>query len=112
MSKRLQRVNELLKREISKIILREVDFPEDALVTVTRVETLSGLKESKVWISVLPENQRAGVVKILNRQIYNLQQKINKLLKMRPIPKLKFIDEKEVQEAARIEELLGKIKDV
>ena len=111
MSKRLQRVNKLLKREISKILLREVDFPGDVLVTVTRVETLNDLKESKVWISVLPETQRARVIKILNRQIYNLQQKINKLLKMRPIPKLKFADEKEVQEADRIEELLGEIKD-
>lgn len=111
MSKRLQRVNELIKREISKILLREIDFPKDSLVTVTRVETLDGLKEAKIWISVLPEDQREKVIKILYHQIYNLQQKINKLLKMRPIPKLKFVEEKETQEAARIEELLGEIKN-
>lgn len=110
--RRIQRVNELIKREISKILLREVDFPKDTLVTVTRVETLTGLRESKIWISVLPENQRERVIEILNRQIYNLQQKINKLLKMRPVPKLKFIEEKEIQKAARIEELLGEIKNV
>ena len=111
MSKRLPRVNELIKREVSKILFREVDFPKNVLVTVTRVETSPDLRESKVWISTFPESQREGVIKILNRQIYNLQQKINKLLKMRPLPKLKFIEEKETQKAARVEELLEKIKN-
>ena len=39
MSNRIQRVNSLIKDELGKILLREVDFPKDVLVTITGVET-------------------------------------------------------------------------
>jgi len=110
-SKRIPRINKLIKQEVSKILFREVDFPKDVLVTVTRVEATPNLIEAKVWISVLPENKKNNVMEILNRQIYNIQQKINRLLQMRPLPKLRFVEEKEIQEADKIEELLEKIKN-
>jgi ribosome-binding factor A len=109
--RRIQKVNELIKREVSKILLREVDLPEGVLVTVTRVESSADLKKTKIWISVFPENQMNKINKILNYQIYNIQQKINKLLRMRPIPKIKFVEEKNISQASKIEELLEKIKN-
>lgn len=108
MSKRIQRINELLKRELGQILLREVEFPQGVLATITQVETSSDLREAKISISVMPEIKREKVLQILNRQIYNLQQKINKKLRMRPVPRIKFQEEKEVKQAARIEELLEK----
>ena len=110
MSKRIQRVNQLIKKEISQIILREIEFPKDILVTVTRVETASNLIESKVYVSVMPEEKTSKVFQILNRQVYELQQKLNQRLQMRPIPRIKFIEEKETKEAGKIEEILEKIK--
>ena len=110
MANRISRVNELIKREVSKILIREVEFPKDILTTVTRVETSSNFIQSKVYISVIPENQIIKVLKILNQQIFGIQQILNKRLKMRPIPKIKFVEEKEVKEAAKIEQLLGEIK--
>lgn len=111
MSKRIQRVNQLIKKEISQIILREIEFPKDILVTVTRVETASNLIESKVYVSVMPEEKTSKVFQILNRQVYELQQKLNQRLQMRPIPRIKFIEEKETKEAGKIEEILEKIKN-
>lgn len=109
-SKRIQRVNQLIKRELSQILLREVEFPADILVTVTRVETSVNLNQTKIFLSVMPENQISQVLQILNRQIYNIQQKLNKRLKMRPVPQIKLLKEKETREAGRIEELLEKLK--
>ena len=111
MSKRIESVNELIKREISQIILREIEFPKDTLVTVTRVESLPNLIESKVFISIIPENKSEQALRILNRQIFNLQQKINKKLRMRPIPKIIFRIEKNTIEADRIEEILEELKN-
>ncbi len=110
MPKRLQRVNQLIKKEISKILLREVDFPADVLITVTRVESSTDLKQAKVYISCLPEEKTSKIFQILNQQIYELQQKLNQRLQMRPTPRIKFIEEKETKEAGRIEEILEKIK--
>ena len=107
--KRNLRVNQLIKKELAQIILREINFPKDLLMTVTRVETSANLIQAKIYISVLPINKNSQVLEILNHQIYALQQKLNKRLKMRPIPRIIFVQEKKTQEAARIEELLEKI---
>lgn len=111
MSKRIQRVNQLIKEQISGIILREIEFSPDILVTVTRVETSSDLKNSNVFISVLPEENRLKTVNILNKKIRFLQREINKSLRMKPLPRLNFLEEKETAEAGRIEELLVKLKN-
>ncbi len=110
MTKRIQRVNALIKREVSQLLLREAEFPLDVLVTVTRVETSSNLIDCNVWISTMPEEKAEATIVFLNRRIYELQQKMNKRLKMRPIPKIKFLGEKKTGEAGRIEELLEQLK--
>lgn len=111
---RIQRVNQLIKKELSQIILKEVNFPQGVLATVTRIETSGNLIQAKVYVSVMPENETANVLQILNNLIYDLQQKLNKRLEMRPIPRIIFIKEGKIQEAGRVEELLKKIhqKDV
>ena len=110
MSKRIQRVNQLIKKELGQILLREVEFPKDVLVTITRVETAVDLNEAKIFISCLPEIQSEKILAILNRQIYNIQQKLNKKLKMKFIPKIEFREEKKTKEAGRVEEILEELK--
>lgn len=110
MSNRISRINNLIKQELSKILLRELDFPKDVLVTLTRIETSIDLREAKVYISVIPEEQFEKVLKILNKEIFNLQQKLNQRLKMKIIPKLKIIKEEKTKEAAKIEEILESLK--
>lgn len=110
MANRIPRTNALIKKELSKIFLREVDFPSGVLVTVTRVETLLNLSEAKIYISVIPESKTEEVFRILNKEIYNLQQQINKRLKMRPVPKIGLKKEEKAKEAARIEEVLEQLK--
>jgi ribosome-binding factor A len=116
MKSRIQRVNQLIKKEISQILLREVDWeeggwcPSGILITVTRVESSADLNQAKVYISCLPEKKAPRVFQILNRKVYELQQKLNQRLRMRPIPKIKFVEEKETREAGRIEEILEKLK--
>ncbi len=106
---RISRVNQLIKKELSQILLKEVDFPRDVLVTVTRVESSANLYQAKVYISVMPEEKSADVLGLLRELIYSLQQELNKRLKMRPIPRIQFVREKKTAEAGKIEELLEKI---
>lgn len=110
MSNRIQKVNSLLKHELSNIIFKDFDFSE-VLVTLTHVEVTTNLIDAKAYISVFPEDKIDDVINILNRNIYKTQQKINKLLKMRPIPKIKFVKDREISKAGRIEELLGQLKN-
>ncbi|MCX6760820.1 MAG: 30S ribosome-binding factor RbfA [Candidatus Nealsonbacteria bacterium] len=110
MIKRIERVNQLIKKELSKIILREADFPNNVLVTLTRIDTSPNLIETKVFVSTMPESRAQETLDILNKNIYRIQQTLNKRLVMRPIPKIMFREEKEVRGAGRVEELLEQAK--
>ena len=117
MSNRVEKVNSLLRDEISKIILRDFDFflpasrqGQEVLVTLTRVECSANLFEAKAYISVYPETESDKILKVLNKSIYDIQHKINRTLKMRPIPKIIFAGEKNISKADKVEELLTKLK--
>jgi len=111
MSNRIQKVNSLLEREIGKIISREVAFPNNTMVTLTHVQATANLIEARVFVSVLPENKFNQVLKILNSEVASIQQKINKKLNMRPIPRIMFAQDKATSQAGRIEELLSQLKE-
>jgi ribosome-binding factor A len=110
-SQRIQKVNELLKRELGKIILKELEFPRETLITITNVESSPDLREAKIWISVIPGNQISLALQVLRRDIYNLQKKLDKRLKMRPVPRIEFLKESKSEEAQKIEEILDKIRE-
>lgn len=110
MSQRIPKLNELIKEEVGKLILKEFDFPKDILVTVTRAIITPDLREGRVFVSVLPEEKKDLVLDVLNRKIYFLQKKIDKKLKMKFVPKISFVEEKKTIEAAKIEEILEKLK--
>ena len=107
---RIDKVNSLLEHEISKILLRDFAFNPNILVTLTRVECAANLFEAKVYISVFPEDKSDGILNALQKSVYDVQYKINRTLKMRPIPRIKFVKETEISKAGRIEELLVQAK--
>ncbi|HPO68197.1 MAG TPA: 30S ribosome-binding factor RbfA [Candidatus Pacearchaeota archaeon] len=108
---RVEKINALLKKELNKIFLKEFDFSPEVFITITRVETSSNLIESKVYISVIPKKAKKEVFDFLNKEIYHIQQKINKALRMRPVPKIIFKEEKETERAGEVERILKEIKD-
>lgn len=111
MNNRAKRVNQLIKRELSQILLKEIDFPEGALATITRIEVSVDLKQAKVYISVMPKEKTPGIIRVLESRIFSIQKDLDKRLTMKIVPKINFKEEKKTAEAGRIEELLEKIKE-
>lgn len=107
---RIEKVNSLIQQELGSIILKEVDIFPGILLTITRVECSTSLFHSKIYISVMPEDKFDDVLSLLQRHVYDIQQLLNKKLKMRPVPKIEFVKETKTKEAGRIEELLLKIE--
>ena len=102
MQRRVEQVNILIRDELANIIDREVDLPEKTFVTITRVDTSRDLRYANVFISVLGEAKEAENVKeseyvldIIEKNIYNIQQTLNRRLRMRPVPKIKFLIDRE-----------------
>ena len=111
MSERIEKVNSLLQHEIGKIILKDFAFSPEILVTLTRVETTANMIEAKSYISVFPETKADGIINALQKSVYDIQYQINRTLRMRPIPKIRFVKETEISKADKIEELLVKAKE-
>lgn len=109
-SNRIKKINNLIREELGKIISKEIDFPNDIIVTLTRVETTKDLAESKIFISCYPSQKLKEILKILKKEIYFIQKMLNKKLVMRKIPKIQFLEEKKTIEAGRIEEILERLK--
>lgn len=107
---RIEKVNSLIQKELGSIILKEIDIFPGTLLTITRVECSTNLFQCKVFISVIPEDNFNNILALLNRHIYELQQKLNKIMRIRPVPKIEFFKEKKTAEAGRVEELLEHIK--
>ncbi len=111
MSNRVEKVNSLLEHEVGKIIRRDFTFSPDILITLTRIETSGNMIYAKAFISVFPEEKSDGIINALQKSVYDIQYEINRTLKMRPIPKIRFVKEKEIASAARIEELLARANE-
>ena len=93
-SRRLEKINELIHRFISDLLRRELDV--DALVTVSNVTTSSNGQDSTINITVFPFEKSADALKEIQKNIYEIQQKLNRGLRMRPVPKIQFeLDESE-----------------
>ncbi len=88
MSRRLDRVNELLRREIGNVIQKDYEW-HGKLVTVSAVEITQDLKEGKVWTSVLG-GASGPVIDKLNRDHGTIQSKVMKRVVLKSTPVLRF----------------------
>lgn len=88
MSQRLDRINELLRREISTMVQRDFEFG-GALVTVSGVEITQDLREAKVFIGVLG-GHGSRVLEKLGQKRALIQSRVAKRVVMRCTPKLDF----------------------
>ena len=105
MKERINRINSLIQEKIAEILQREI-FVEDVLITVQDVDTSEDLKCTKIKVGVIPSNRSQEVLKILEKQSPILQKELNKVIKIKFVPKISFIIDKTGEKAGRVEEIL------
>lgn len=109
MSKRIERVNELIKNELSTYIHRE--FGESlGIIVVNSVETERDLKSAKAFVSGFEEKNADQIINKLQSKSHPFQQLLAKRLTLKNIPKLQFIFDKHQRNIDRIEELISEIE--
>ena len=104
MSRRTERVNELIREELSDLLLREVRDPRlDALISITRVEVTPDLFNARVFVSVMaaPAEQTAAL-RALNAAASFFHRELKSRLQMRRIPFLVFRLDTSIEEAAQV----------
>ena len=88
MSQRLDRINELLRREISTVVQQNFEF-DGALVTINEVDITQDLREAKVFVGVIC-GYGAKVIEQLEYKRGMIQKRVAKRVVLRCTPVLDF----------------------
>ena len=110
-SLRLQRVRELLKREIGEAIRREFHVSEAGLISVNDVDLAGDLKSATVFISILgnPDQQKRGF-QLLNEHRIRLQGFIGRAVVLKYTPRLKFIFDDSIVRGNRVLQIMEELE--
>jgi ribosome-binding factor A len=110
-SHRIERVRELLKREIGEAIRREIPVNEGGLVTVNDVDVAGDLKVATVFIGILgnPEQQRTGL-SLLQKNRVRIQGFVAKAVILKYTPQLRFVVDDSVVRGNRVLEILAELE--
>jgi ribosome-binding factor A len=110
-SRRILRLNELLRDEIADLLRRETDDPElQTLISITEVDTSSDLRVAKVYFSTLGDDEHtARVFKHLQKAARFFRRELAGRLDLRHTPELEFHLDPSIARGARIMQLLGEL---
>jgi ribosome-binding factor A len=103
------RVNEVVKRELSAIVAREMTF-EGALVTINHVDVTSDLKNAHVFVSVLGTEARESVIGKLASHRATLQAELARHVTMKYTPHLIFHLDDSIERGARVIEIMQEME--
>jgi ribosome-binding factor A len=107
MSRRTDRLSDLLRAELSELILREIKDPRIRLVSLTGVEVTSDLRRAVVRVSVLgEESQREEAVEALRHARGFLRTELAHRLRTRVTPELVFELDRGAEHSQKISDLL------
>ena len=90
MGVRLERINQLIKEEISNLLREELSPDEYGWISITTVKTAPDLSEAHVFITVFPEHLEDKTVEKLNRMAGYIRKYLSKRIRAKTVPKLKF----------------------
>ena len=94
---RIEKVQELIKQEVSKIILQELKDPRIGFVTVTQVDVSGDLKYAKIYVSLLGSQEEVkNTWAALQSSLGYLRREIGHRIKLRCTPELSFQIDKSV----------------
>ena len=112
MSKRTERVADLIRREMAELLMRKMRDPRLSFVSVTGVEVTPDLSSAKIWLSSLHGAEKRGeILKALAHATPFLRHELAPRLGLREVPELRFAYDESIERGARIEDLLRKIHD-
>jgi ribosome-binding factor A len=111
MSHRIERVNTLLRKEISDLVQHHLRDPRlGEFVAVTDVETSPDLKFARVFVSSIGgQEEESQALKALNSAAGFLRSELARNVRMRRIPELNFVWDNSIERGDRILRLLDQV---
>jgi ribosome-binding factor A len=112
MSRRIERVNELLRREISGIISSSIKDPRFShMVSITRIDTSPDLRNARAYVSVLgSKTEKMSVLKVLKSASGFIRKTmIRSNITLRSIPSVEFVIDDAIEQGSEVLDLIRKV---
>ena len=107
---RQNRVAELLRRELARLIMRGMKDPRVAGVQVNDVNVSRDLSYATVYVSSLDEEAMPEAIQALTRASGHLRHRLGRELKLRHIPELRFKYDDTEARASRLDALIDRAR--
>jgi ribosome-binding factor A len=113
MSRRNDRVNELLRHEISRLLTLEIKDPRlNGVISITQVSTSSDLRIARVFLSVMGDTEaKKDALEGIRSAASFLRRELRPRLSLRYIPFLKFELDESLEEAEHILGIMDSIRE-
>lgn len=110
-SRRLGRVNELVRTELSALILTHVNDPRlSQIVSITSVDVSPDLESAKIHVSVMGSlEEKRGSLKGLSAAAGFLRRELGRKIKLKKTPALRFILDDSIEEGERVMTILRSV---
>ncbi len=110
-SRRIARINDLIRSELADIIARELKTPLPGVVSVTEVQTTPDLRHARVFISIMgTEEERKAAFISLQRAAGFLRHMLAERLSLRYTPELALQLDISMERGAHILELIREVE--
>lgn len=110
MSIKIERLANVLVKEISDILMNEIKDHDIKFVTITHVDLSSDLSYAKVYCTVLNDDMRKKIILDLNHaKSFIRSELIKRKIEMRKIPELEFVYDNSIENGVKIENIIKKI---
>jgi ribosome-binding factor A len=109
--RRAERYAELVKEEINKIIIHEIDDFSDFFITITRVDMASTLKDVTIFYSVLGDDTAIRKVHdLFKKHAAHIRFEMGNRIPFRFVPQFRFSYDTTIEHASRIENILRNLE--
>jgi ribosome-binding factor A len=111
LSLRLQRVRELLKRQIGEVIRRELPIHEAGIITVNDVDVSPDLHAATVYIGIVgTDEQKKRGFKLLQSERKKIQGMVGHAVVLKYTPHLRFVMDESVPRGNRVLQIIEDIE--
>ena len=105
---RIDRISEEVRREVDAIIREELHDPRvSGTYSVTRAEVTGDLRYAKIFISVLEDERRDGLMDALKNAKGYIRRSLGKRMIIRYTPELIFVSDKNIEYGVHIAKVLA-----
>jgi len=106
---RPQKVADLIQRELSDLLRREVRDPHVGMVTLTSVDVSPDLSHAKVFFTLLNTERKDDTVRALQRAAGFLRSQLAHRMKMYTTPELRFVYDESVERGDHLSRLIASV---